>query len=204
MFYRGLFTRPAGQIFSDFRDDYKDAGGHKVKPFPIPASWPVILGIDPGAVNTAKLWIATDPETNFSYVFRCSLKGGLSTKQHTQEVINLRNENRERLMRWFIGAKAEVQQRLDYSSHGAVPVFAPPVSDVESGIDRVIQLFKEDKLFIFDTETGLINELNDYSRVVDAMGNITADIRNKNKYHRIDALRYAAAGLSVPVGVFFA
>ena len=41
-----------------------------------------------------------------------------------------------------------------------------------------------------DSCMGLINELRNYSREVDEVGNPTEAIADKNKYHHCDALRY--------------
>lgn len=203
MFYMGEFAKPAGMIYSDFVDKYREDGGHKVKPFPIPKEWSRIVGIDPGAVHTAKVWLAHDVKTDVYYLYRESLEGGKSTPQHAADALELAKAEDVRVRAWYIGAKPEVQVRMDYQAAGVYPVYEPPVADVEAGIDRVIQLFKAHRIFIFEDCIGLLDELMTYSRMPDEMGEITPEIRNKNRYHRLDALRYAAAGLK-RLGVLFA
>jgi hypothetical protein len=204
LFYRGEYSRPAGMIFNDYSDSYVRWGGHKIKPFKIPVNWPVVIGIDPGATNTAKIWVAINPSSKKAYVFREELSGDKTTKQHTKEVIDKAVKNKESLIGWYIGAISEKQQRLDYEDNGATPVFEPPVSDVEAGIDRIIALLKEFRIFFFDNCTGLLEQLQSYSRTVDTFGNVMPAIKDKTKYHFVDALRYAVVGVEQPTGVFFA
>lgn len=204
MFYEGVFTRPAGMIYADFIDAYVDDGGHKIKAFTPPATMHRVVGIDPGAVNTAKVYLAVDKLTKTAYCYRESLTGGKSTKEHAREVMDLLKSEGTAPNRTYIGSKGEVQVRLDYKAAGMARVYEPPVADVEAGIDRVIQLLKEGRLLISDSCTGLLAELMSYSRVVTETGEMTAAIHNKSEYHRLDALRYACAGVDAPLGVVFA
>lgn len=48
----------------------------------------------------------------------------------------------------------------------------------------------KDRLYVFDTLNEVVEELQSYSRVTDEAGNATDAIEDKNKYHRLDALRY--------------
>lgn len=196
MFYRGLFTRPAGMIYSDFVNLYKDEGGHKVKPFPIPAEWPVWCGVDPGANNTAKVWVAASD--NKFYLMSESLEGEKSTSEHAQSALELAKEKGWNVVMHVVGQPAEKQIRYDWQDAGVFNVTEPPFADVESGIDKIIALLKQHRLFIFDTCTGLLDEIGRYSRVLDDLGEPTEKIKDKEKYHRLDALRYAIAYADQP------
>lgn len=197
LFYKGQYDRPAGLIYSDFLDTYRQEGGHKVKPFAIPPEWPRHIGIDFGAVNTALVWLAHDPQANIYYLYNESLEGGKTTRQHTQAAKAVAEG--KNVLTWHGGSKSEVQQRLDWQAEGLY-VQEPPVSDVESGLDRVIELFKTFRLFIFDDCKGVLDELGTYSREVDEMGQPTEKIKDKEQYHRCDSLRYVVLGLrgSIP------
>lgn len=186
MFYDGTFERPAGLIYSDY-----DETTQKIKPFDIPNEWPRTVGIDFGAVNTALIWIVEDPNTNCYYIYRESLKGGLTTKEHAIMALAYKREN---VIRWIGGAKSEQQQRWDWQAEG-VPVESTQIIDVEAGIDRVIELFKSRRLFVFNTCKGLLDELGTYSRVLDDRGQPTEKIKDKADYHRLDALRYNVSGI---------
>jgi hypothetical protein len=192
MFYRGEFTRPAGLIYADFIDEYREHGGHKVRPFEIPPEWPRYGGIDPGAVNTARVLIAKDPTVNVFYLYAESLDGGKSTAEHVAAAqLATRGVN---MTAWHGGAKSETQQRLDWQAAG-ISLNEPVVVDVEAGIDRVIALFKTARLYVFDTCVGVLSELGTYSREIDELGQPTEKIKDKERFHRLDALRYAAQAL---------
>lgn len=189
MFYNGDFTRPAGLIYEDFTEDLI------VDDQSLPATWPRYVGIDFGAVNTATIWAARDIEHDVYYLYRESLEGGMATAGH---VAKARERARgENVVSWFGGAKSETQQRMDWKAAG-LTVMEPAVSDVESGIDRVVGLLKQKRLYVFRSLRGLADELNTYSREVDQAGQPTEKIQDKETFHRLDALRYLCIGLTMP------
>jgi len=59
MFYRAIFTRPAGMIYDCF-----DEARHKIRPFHIPLDWRRYMGQDYGGVNTAALFLAKEPKSS--------------------------------------------------------------------------------------------------------------------------------------------
>ncbi len=195
MFYRGMFTRPAGQIYGDFIDEYREEGGHKVRPFAIPPEWPRYGGLDFGGTNTARLMLARNPEANVYYLYDEYLDGGKTTGEHAADA--LRKARGVNMMTWHGGSKSETQQRMDWQAAG-VRVQEPPVPDVEAGIDRVIALFKQFRMFIFDTCTGVLDEIGTYARELDKLGNPTEKIKDKATFHRLDALRYVVQALELP------
>lgn len=200
MFYRGRFERPAGLIYQDFIDTYREEGGHLVKPFAIPPEWPAHGGLDFGAVNTARLIARVDPVTNVIYIVSESLEGGKSTPEHVEaakavtQAMNVRT--------WHGGSKSETQQRMDWARAG-IRVQEPPISDVESGIDHVVGILRTFRLYVFDTCTGLRDEFGTYQRVLDQDGEPTEKIKDKETFHRLDSLRYLLLGIvaRVPGGV---
>ncbi len=192
MFYRGQFDRPAGLIYSDFINAYREAGGHKVRPFKLPTEWPRYVGVDFGAVNTATIWLAYDPKANVYYAYRETLEGGKTSAEHAATLLS--SAQGVNLASLHGGSKSEVQQRLDWAAAG-VYLQEPQIADVEAGIDRVIGLFKTTRLYVFDSLTGLLDELGTYSRVVGEDGQPMEKIDNKQDYHRLDALRYVVGGI---------
>lgn len=194
MFYRGEFSRPAGQIYADYRDTYREEGGHLVHPFTIPPAWPRYGGLDFGANNTARVLVAHDPAANVYYLYAESLDGGMTTAQHAAAATLLVAGTN--FQAWHGGAKSETQQRLDWGAAG-VAVNAPIVSDVEAGIDRIIALWKTRRLFVFDSLAGLRDELGTYARELDALAQPTEKIKDKETFHRLDAVRYVGQGLDL-------
>jgi hypothetical protein len=90
---------------------------------------------------------------------------------------------------------------MDWSAAGQA-INEPLIPDVEAGIDRVIAMLKEKRLRVFRSCIGIIDEFGTYSRELDDSGQSTEKIKNKETYHRLDALRYFAAGADAPVQVF--
>jgi len=195
MLYRAQYSHPAGMIYHDFNESM-----HVVKPFLIPAEWPRYVGIDFGALHTSTVWLAEDITKKAFFVYRCTLEGNLTSRQHAAAA--LKRAAKERVVNWCGGSKSEKQFRMDWKEAG-INVLKPPFYDVEPGIDRVIELLREKRIFFFDdceehsdaTSTSefsnIFDELNQYSRKLDANGEPTAEISMKDKYHRLDALRYA-------------
>lgn len=191
MFYNGNFSRPAGLIYEDFTDK------HIIPDFEIPLTWRRYLGVDFGAVHTAKIFLAQDPDSKIYYLYRESLEGGKTTQQHVDGVKKYHENN---LLAWG-GAKSETQQRMDWIAAGLV-INEPPIWDVEGGIDRVINLLKSGMLYVFKSCVGVIDEFGTYAREINDNGEPTEKIRDKNDYHHLDALRYVASGINVPLQIF--
>lgn len=187
--YRGLFSRPTGMIYSDFNEAM-----HIIEPFLIPQSWNWHVGIDPGAVHTALVWVAEESGANKFYITRSYLNGNLTTKEHVKKAMQFSEFHK--VTRWVGGAGSEQQFRDDWTAEG-IHVREPEIRDVESGIDRVTALLKENRLFIFNTDENqpLIEEFRSYSRMLDDSGQPTDRIKDKNKWHFCDAVRYLASGI---------
>ena len=194
MFYYGIFTRPAGMIYKDLISLYREDGGHKVKRFDIPESWPRYVGVDPGAVNLATVWFAKDPDTNIYYIYRATKEPVKSTPEHVAQMKIYQREDRAVPEGYWVGAKPETQQRLDWEDAGIEDVFEPPYHDVEAGIDKVTSLIRPFKLFIMDDLDDWWDEAGRYSRELDEMNEPTEEIKDKKRFHLMDATRYGAAG----------
>jgi hypothetical protein len=187
MLYRGIYSKPAGMVYHDF-----DSVVHVVAPFEIPSDWKRYVGIDPGAIHTALLWLAEDKEHESYYIYRESLEGNMTTQEHTQKA--LLESDAKQAVKWVGGSKSEKQFRLDWKDAG-IDVEEPSVTDVESGLDRVTALLKAKRLLVFSTCRGIIDEFGRYSRKLDAKGEVTEQIENKSEFHRLDALRYIISNL---------
>lgn len=188
MQYQGRFSRPAGLIYDCFQPEF-----HVVDDFPIPAEWVTYCGTDFGGVNTAFVWLAHDRAKNRYFLFSESLEGGMTTREHARRALDKAAAHKF-LAAWG-GAKSEEQMRRDYEREG-FRIKEPGIWDVEAGIDRVYRLIKEDRLFVFRSCKGVLDELGSYRRKLDGSGQPTEDIADKRLFHRLDALRYAAAGMT--------
>jgi len=188
MFYDADFTVPEGLIYGMFRDEWY------VDNFMPPPDWERVLGVDFGGANTAVIWLAEDASQDPSiwYVYDEYLEGNKSTSEHVQEILS--KLNRQNVVKYMLvgGAAGETQQRMDWADSGIV-VYRPYVSDVESGISAVIELMKAGRLRVMKRCEGIRNELSIYHRRLDGNGVVTDIIENKEMFHRLDALRYAAS-----------
>jgi hypothetical protein len=186
MFYDAQFTRPAGMIYSDYNEEV-----HKITPIHLPPEWPRYVGLDFGPVHTALIWMAENPVTHVFYIYRESLDGGKTTKEHAAAALACATG--ENVIRWTGGAPSEDQYRMDWGAEG-VYIQRPDIVEVDLGIDRVIELLKLKRLFIFDTCKMVLDEMGIYARKLDINGQPTEEIADKNTFHMLDALRYDVIG----------
>lgn len=190
MFYLGQFAKPAGLIYDCFEDSML------VDPFPVPADWDRVLGVDFGGANTATVLLAEDHHAGLWYCYDETLEGGLSSREHAQKHLARLTGTSYTAVG---GAGSETQERLDWSE-GGLYINEPTISSVESGIDKVYQLIKENRFRLFRTCHGLRDELGSYRRKLDERGEPTDEIVDKRKFHRCDSLRYAATYINQPLG----
>lgn len=197
MFYQGRYAQPAGLVYGDFIDRYQEYGGHLVKPFPLAPHWPRDVGIDFGGVNTATVWTAYNGERDTYYLYRESLEGGITTREHARRALESAAREGVEVRGWYGGSKSEGQQRRDWED-GKVPVQPPVVADVEAQIDRVVGLFRTSRLLVFDSCRGVRDELGSFSRRMDERGDPTDRLQDEPRYHRLAALRYLVQGIEQP------
>jgi hypothetical protein len=183
MFYRGLFERPAGMIYDLF-----DSKTDVIPAFEVPRAWKNrIIGIDFGGVNTAAVKVVWSLLDECWIVYGEYHAGGKTAKGHAASLTKDENP----IPRAVGGAPSEDNWRLEMRT-GGLPVRQPTVVSVDVGIDRVYGLFKTKKLKIMDNCTALIDEIQQYSRVLDDNDEPTQAIEDKSSYHLADALRYFA------------
>ncbi len=192
MFCRGEFDKPEHLIYGSFSSEYREDGGHKVHAFEFPAEWPRHVGVDFGAINTATVWVTHDPASNVYYVYRETLEGNMTSKEHARKA--LERAKGVNVLTWTGGAASEKQPRWDWRAEN-VPVRESRVVEVEAGIGRIIGLWRTHRLFVFDCCRGLLDELGTYSRKLDKGGQATDEIADKQTFHRLDALRYACGAM---------
>lgn len=208
LFYRGKLSRPAGQIYSCFRDKDVRDGGHRCKPFTIPAHWLRAVGPDFGTTNTAAVIGAIEESregfpTGRVILYSSYVGSGRHASEHAEAIKDLANGP---IAYAVGGAPSEDGWRAGYLWAG-LPVHPPTERDVEVRIDRAFGTIKTAKILVFDTlrgggsKPGLIDQIMDYSRELDPAGNVTDRIRNKAKYHLVDGFGYLLIGLSALTGL---
>ncbi|HEY85648.1 MAG TPA: terminase, partial [Chloroflexi bacterium] len=166
MFYRAIFTRPAGLIYDVF-----DEAAHKCPRFPIPDEWARYIGLDFGGVNTAAIFYAKDPKSGRLYAYREYKAGGRTAAGHTAAILH-----NEPMPAAVVGGSLGEQQWRDEFIAAGLPIQAPRISEVEVGIDRVYGSHAQGKIMVFDDLSGYLDEKLSYSRAVDANGQPTEKI----------------------------
>lgn len=180
--YRGVFERPAGQIYDSF-----DETVCSIPRFNLPAAWPRYVGHDFGPNNTAAVWFAQDPVTGFLYVYRAYLAGGLSAYDHAQKFKQM--SQGETIVKRVGGAHAEEGWRESFTAAGW-PISEPREREVEVGINTVYGWHKRNALFVFNDVTLYLDEKLSYSRELDSTYQPTDKISDKSRYHLMDSERY--------------
>jgi hypothetical protein len=185
MLYRGLFDRPAGQVY-----DCVDHTAHKVPRFTIPPTWKRYLGLDFGTVNMAGIFVAEEPNTGRLYIHRTYHERGESAQGHVRKL--LRGE--PGLPYCVGGSTSEDEWRSEFRQAG-LPVRKPKTKDVEIGITRTYGAWQRGELFAFEDLSEFWDELGSYSRELDEHGNPTERIEDPHTFHLMDAMRYIVADL---------
>jgi hypothetical protein len=191
MFYRGRVAQLRALIYDCFSKEI-----HKVPAFPVPDHWPRVAGVDPMGASIGVLWLAFDPDKDQLHVYREYLEPfGVTTIEHAKNVAAL--STRERIIKWIGGGPSERQARADWTGAG-VFVDEPPITDVWVQINRVYALFKSVALVVHSSCPHLLSELGTYQRKQDREGELTELIKDKDRYHLLDALRYIVSWLTEP------
>lgn len=198
LFHRGIFTRPAGQIYDSFIDEYQPRG-HKCKQFAIPASWERFVGLDFGNVNTAAMFYAQEPDSGRLFAYRQYHTGGRSVEGHVESLLL----NEPGLPTVVGGARSEDEWRERFAQAG-LPIQRPFIADVEVGIQSVYGSHRRNEIIAFDDLDEYLEQKATYSRKLDPNGEPTAEIEDKSFFHLMDAERYIISQLrEAPSGLGF-
>ncbi len=200
MFYRGIYTTPAGLVYDSFNE-----GVCRIKRFETAKDWPVFVGHDFGGANPAALFYAQvklplppDAPAYLRYndfvCFHEYLPGpGKSTAQHVDSFREI-TEGYHVVERRG-GSHQEEEIRQGYAAHGW-PITEPRVKYVEAQIDRVYALHKLNKILVFNDLYNYLDEKQSYSRKLDEDNRPTDEIEGKASYHLMDAERYILSDFS--------
>jgi PBSX family phage terminase large subunit len=189
--FMGEYTQIEGLIYPDFSRLSED---YVVKPFDVPANWPLFAGIDYGFTDpTVILILAKDPEAKVFYIIGEYYKDGKSI--HGEEG-QLKDWQKFLQQPW--GSK--IKQLLYDPSAVGIMTLLKQVSrmnlveaeggpgSVAAGINRVTWLIKKRRLKFFNTCEKTIEDMEAY--VYATTGKRDGKPGHDNS-HGPDALRYA-------------
>ncbi len=185
----GRFSDESGLVYVEF-----DENKHVIDPVSLPFDWQNLISIDPGLNNPlACHWYCVDYDGNI-YVVAEHFQAKKDVAWHSQRIkeiceeIGWRKDSAGRITAIIDSAAnqktlASVKSVTDlFYEHGILA--NPNVNkDVFSGIARVKEYFKNDRIFIFKSCVNLIRELKSYR-----WGK--GDLPIKRDDHCVDELRY--------------
>ena len=185
----GRFKNACGIVYEEF-----DENVHVIQPFSFPKEWQSAISIDPGLNNPlAALWFCVDYDDNV-YVVAEHFESGRNISYHTEKIksvsksLNWKHDKFGRI--YSLIDSAANQKTLSGPSSVAQLFFEQGIAvdtrvnkDLFTGIARVKEYLKTNRLFIFKNCVNLIRELKSYS-----WGN--EDLPVKRDDHALDALRY--------------
>jgi hypothetical protein len=210
LFYRGIFSRPAGAIYDVFDPDFHALpGGYVPEP-----SWRIYCGIDFGAPNFAAVFIAEEPGTGKRVAFaeyrpqesrkaadHIAAMHGVMRKAFKLQAAQWAAMSDATAAEWTRlpdlcvgGAKSEGQWRTEFAALGW-PIREPDQNEIEVGISRIYACLAEDRLFVTADCPRLLADIQSYSRPVDDDGNPLEGIEDQHIYHSADSLRYIVSYL---------
>lgn len=185
----GKFSAASGLVYNEF-----DENVHVIDPFDVPFDWQCNISIDPGLNNPLSAhWYCVDYDDNV-YVVAEHFEAGKDVEYHSRKIkekceqIGWRKDGDGRI-RALIDSAANQKTLASLKSvtelfyeHGILA--NPNVNkDMFSGIARVKEYFKNNRIFIFRTCVNLIRELKRY-RWGDG------DMPKKTDDHCLDEMRY--------------
>lgn len=180
MFYDGEFEKPVGLIYDCFIDAL-----HTCPRFTIPDKWQRYLGLDFGGVNTAGVFYAAEPNTDRYYLYRAYKSGSKTAAEHVRDLMR-----DEPMIPFAVGGSPSEGQWRDEFKAAGLPVRQPDIKEVEVGIDRVYEAHRKNQIIVFDDLKEYLDEKHTYARKLNAQGEPTEEIEDKETYHFMDAERY--------------
>ncbi len=188
----GRFRDDSGLVYTEF-----DENRHVIDPFPIPFEWQNTLSIDPGLNNPLSChWYCVDYDGNV-FVVAEHYEAKRDIDYHAEAIKRISDE-----IGWRRGYDGRIYSLIDSAANQKTLASVKSVTELFyergiavnpnvdknlfSGIAKVKEYFKTDKIFIFRSCVNLIRELKSY-RWGDG------DVPIKRDDHCLDELRYFIA-----------
>lgn len=191
--YYADFLDFVGKIYSEFSDS------HSVNEIPVNFDF-VWIGHDPGDVNPA---IVVVGQKDDRYYVIEDWRGGDGVNPVPSSVVE--DKVAELCKRWnafrVFCDPARPSVVMDFRSRGrreqirAMIKCVTGYNSIQEGLNIINNLFYCNELLINSRLTLLIDEIHSYQRAEDRNGNITEKVKDGQKDHVLDALRYILATL---------
>jgi len=194
MRYEGIFTRPAGAIYDCF-----DPAVHCRFPLKtIPDEVEVVIGLDFGLVHMSAVWAfrwLNERGDKCWHIVGSYLAGQRSPEEHVTHILQQIKQGMESMkVRWRIvravgGSWSEDNWRAQFAGAG-LEIERPPYRLVEPGIQCLYRELKAGRITMGPKMSKLRQEFEDYAFEVTDDGDVIDAIKDKARYHRLDAGRY--------------
>lgn len=185
----GRFCVQSGLVYTEF-----DENVHVIDPFPVPKEWFNNISIDPGLNNPLSChFYAVDYDDNI-YVIAEHFEQGKDVCYHSKKIKEIAKR-----LGWPTDKNGNVSALIDSAANQRTLASIKSVSelfyengilvntkvnkDIFTGISRVKQYFKSNKIYIFKNCPNLIREIKNYWWGKD-------DVPIKKDDHALDELRY--------------
>lgn len=187
--YMASFEDYTGLVWPEFSSE------HWIEPFFIPNEWRKVIAIDPAVSGTTAILFGAIDEHENIYLYRelyllnmrvsdvAGMIGeiGVNAEIYIDPAARIKNQRKE----------GELYSLFDeYGDNGIFPSTAE--HDVEAGINRVAEYFKQGKLKAFNTLTNFRYEIDRYHWVEDreSKTGFLKPVPYKHLDHLMDCLRY--------------
>lgn len=191
-FIYGSFDYADGAVYPNFRSCI-------CEPFPIPAHFPRLVGMDFGGKDpTALAFFAIDPDKGIVYWYDEYYETSLNVKQHSEKIKPKLNEIPQGMMLFPLRAdpsgkaKQIATQRSLFDHYAEYGIYCTEANNaINAGLAKMATYLERGKLKIFSTCINAIKEGSEYSYDLD---------KEKDKPvggfdHLMDAGRYAIVEL---------
>lgn len=191
-FIYGSFDYADGAVYPTFRQAI-------IEPFPIPDSFPRLVGMDFGGKDpTALAFFAIDPNKGIVYWYDEYCKTSLNVKQHAENIKPMLDRIPQGMMLFPLRAdpagkqKQISTQRSLFDHYAEYGIFCTEANHaINAGLAKVDTYLEQGKLKIFSTCTNAIKEGTEYSYDLDKTVDKPVDKNN----HLMDCVRYAMMDL---------
>lgn len=190
--YEGRWVAGEGTVYPEFDD-----ARHVIKPFDIPADWPMYVAIDPGYdCPCAIVWIAVAPNGCY-YCIDEIYRGGMSVQQHVAG-IHARNAGRTILRYYgdpnhcFSRTAQSVKSIASQMTECGIQLSPwPRATNITPGVNMVRNRLINGQIKIFSTCTNIIQEFQSWSFKRNASGEALAgdDQYEHGNDHSLDCIR---------------
>lgn len=189
LFYRAIFTRPAGAVFDIF-EKWRHTCRREVGWRPGPEA-EIVWGLDFGPVHTAAVALCREPGSYQWVVYGVYFpKQRMECRKHFERMV----DKFRGVPHVCAGGSAQEDGWREAFGAAGLSVGVPPNARIhgrEIQLQKIYSALKKGNLLVMNDLVGLIDELERYAYELDDQHSPTDKIADASRFHRIDALRCA-------------